>query len=277
MKKEFLQTLQLDENHERECKLAEEGLPESIWEIYSAFANTDGGTILLGVREHRDSFTVNGLDDRQIAKYQKNFWSVLNDRNKISKNILLNHHVKVVEAEGKKLLEINVPAADRHDKPVYIGTDPMRGTYRRDYEGDFLCTEASVRAMFADQRDIPVDSEILEDMGLDAFNADTIKGYRVIFEQLHEGHPWNKLMQDEFLMKLKQQQKIKKEMYPIRLPVYLCLEMRTALRMYFPIIFWIIERNAMRKMSVGCIGPIPMKGTGAETYSIFLQSNDSNR
>lgn len=69
MKKEFLETLQLDENHERECKLEEDAIPESIWETYSAFANTDGGTILLGVREHRDSFTINGLTDRQIAKY----------------------------------------------------------------------------------------------------------------------------------------------------------------------------------------------------------------
>lgn len=203
MKKDFFDVLQLDENHERECKLAEGGLPESIWETYSAFANTDGGTILLGVKEHRDSFTVNGLTDRQIVKYQKNFWSVLNDRNKISKNILLNHHVQILKYGDKKILEIKVPAADRHDKPVYIGTDPMKGTYRRDYEGDFLCTEASVRAMFADQRDISVDSEILEDMGLDALNTDTIKGYRVIFEQLHEGHPWNKLMTDEFLIKLK--------------------------------------------------------------------------
>ena len=69
LKREFLDTLQLDENHERECKLAEGGVPESLWETYSAFANTDGGTILLGVKEHRDLFTVNGLTDRQIAKY----------------------------------------------------------------------------------------------------------------------------------------------------------------------------------------------------------------
>ena len=53
------------------------------------------------------------------------------------------------------------------------------------------------------QRDISVDSEILEEMDLDALNADTIKGYRVLFEQLHEGHPWNKLLKDEFLIKLK--------------------------------------------------------------------------
>ena len=210
MKKQVLKALQLDENHERECKLAQGGLPESIWETYSAFANTEGGSILLGIKEHRDSFTIQGLSEKQIIKYQKNFWSVLNDRNKISRNILLNHHVKVIEYDGKKLLEIQIPAADRHDKPVYIGTDPMKGTYKRDYEGDFLCTEEAVRAMFADQRDISIDSEILEDMELDALNMETVKGYRVLFEQLHEGHPWNKLMKDEFLIKLKAAAKNKK-------------------------------------------------------------------
>ena len=34
-------------------------------------------------------------------------------------------------------------------------------------------------------------------------NQDTIKGYRIIFEQLHSGHPWNALENDEFLMKLR--------------------------------------------------------------------------
>ena len=203
MKQKILNKLNLGEDHERECKLATGGLPESIWETYSSFANTNGGTILLGIREHRDSFTVEGLTDKQIIKYQKDFWSVLNDKNKVSKNILLNHHVQVVEVEDKKILRIDVPAADRHDKPVYIGTDPMRGTYKRDYEGDFLCTEEAVRAMFADQRDVSGDVEVLEEFGLDVLNQDTIKGYRIIFEQLHSGHPWNALENDEFLMKLR--------------------------------------------------------------------------
>ena len=45
--------------------------------------------------------------------------------------------------------------------------------------------------------------EVLEEFGLDVLNKDTIKGYRIIFEQLHSGHPWNALENDEFLMKLR--------------------------------------------------------------------------
>jgi len=202
MKRDILEALQIGENYELECKLADGGLPESLWETYSSFANTAGGTILLGIKEHRDSFTIHGLDEKKLDKFQKNFWSTINNKIKISKNILLNHHVQVISIQGKKLLRIDIPAADRHDKPVYVGTNPMEGTYRRNFEGDFLCREEEVRSMFADQQDISYDGKIVENLGLDAFNGDTLKGYRIRFERLNEVHPWNKLPNDEFLLKL---------------------------------------------------------------------------
>ncbi|MCI8660401.1 MAG: hypothetical protein HFG54_09190 [Lachnospiraceae bacterium] len=43
------------EDNRREVKKAEEGLLNSIWNTYSAFANCYGGVIIHGVKEDKDS------------------------------------------------------------------------------------------------------------------------------------------------------------------------------------------------------------------------------
>lgn len=50
--KEILDILRYGERLTLECKKAEGGIPNSLWETYSSFANTSGGVILLGVEEH---------------------------------------------------------------------------------------------------------------------------------------------------------------------------------------------------------------------------------
>lgn len=46
------------ESSEIEFKSARGGIPASLWESYSAFANTDGGIIVLGIQEKNGTFSL---------------------------------------------------------------------------------------------------------------------------------------------------------------------------------------------------------------------------
>ena len=67
-KLEFNKLIADGETVHLECKLAKNAIPDNFWETYSSFANTDGGTILLGVKEENHKFTVVGVDDARNAK-----------------------------------------------------------------------------------------------------------------------------------------------------------------------------------------------------------------
>ena len=86
---QILTTLQLREDKECEFKSAKGGLPRSLWETYSAMANTEGGYIVLGVKETGDGlFEIQGLNDP--LKIEKDFWNTINNRGKVSANLLSN-------------------------------------------------------------------------------------------------------------------------------------------------------------------------------------------
>lgn len=102
-----------------EAKLAHGGLPNSVWDTYSSFANTFGGTILLGVDEDKQTKELIPKGVSSPDQMISNIWNTLNNRQKISTNILLEHHVYPVEYNGVTIIVVEVPRADRRDKPVY--------------------------------------------------------------------------------------------------------------------------------------------------------------
>ena len=105
------------EGNRYEAKLAKGGLPNSIWETYSAFANTDGGIILLGVKENKDhTFTYEDIEN--LEKLEKAFWDNINNKKVVNINILSNSNFEIKEIEGKHIIQITVPRAERIYRPV---------------------------------------------------------------------------------------------------------------------------------------------------------------
>lgn len=115
------------EDNRIEAKRAQGGLPHSLWETYSAFANTLGGVILLGVAEAKDGslYSVPLLDPEELVE---EFWSIVQDPKLVSANVLRTEDVRLMRSGRNTVVAIFVPRADFRQRPVYLGSDPYRGT-----------------------------------------------------------------------------------------------------------------------------------------------------
>ncbi|MFZ1827415.1 MAG: RNA-binding domain-containing protein [Candidatus Competibacteraceae bacterium] len=179
--------VQLDwaEGDDLEFKSAQGGLPKSLWETYSAMANSHGGVILLGVE---DDSRVSGV--REPQKLKKAFWDTVNNRGKVNLNLCSNADLAEVAHPDGLIVAIHVPQASRYQRPVFLGQNPLTGTYRRNYEGDYRCTEQEVGRMLSDRAEEPADSRILEGFGLDDLDLPSLHQYRQRLASHKPTHPW---------------------------------------------------------------------------------------
>ena len=183
-KNDMKKLLQNGERLTLEVKLAKTDVPKSVWESYSAFANTMGGTILLGLfedlkeKDPAKRFRIEGVDDAE--KIRKDFWNAINS-NKVSDNILTDSDVEVVDVDGMQIVCIHVPMADWHVKPVYLNENVYKNTFKRNHEGDFHCTEQQVRAMIRDSYEGGNDGALMEHYDMNDVDIDTLHRYRTLF------------------------------------------------------------------------------------------------
>lgn len=196
---------ELAETVELECKLAQgqDGkgqLPRDFWPTYSAFANTDGGLVVLGLRERDRRFSVGGLKD--VEKIRTDLFNTLNNPSKVSINLLSDANVSVRQLEGKQLLLVQIPPATRKQRPVFLNGQPIGNTYRRLHEGDRRCDEESVKRMFAEQVEDSRDERILAHYGLNDIDPDSLRIYRQMLSDRKASHPALEHQGVEFLQQI---------------------------------------------------------------------------
>jgi len=196
----------LRESVDMECKLAagrdgNGALPEDFWPTYSAFANTQGGVVVLGVREKQLQFFVEGIAN--VAKVRKELFDALNNRQKVSTNLLSDASVRELDLEGRTILVIDIPRATRKQRPIHLTTNPLSGhTYRRLNDGDRPLPDEEVKRMLAEQVEDSRDDRILRGYGFDDLNLETFRAYRQVFANRDPGHPWNAHDDHEFLRQI---------------------------------------------------------------------------
>lgn len=193
-KDSILELLKYGERINLECKKAESALPNSIWETYSAFANTDGGVILLGVEENLKEQDINKrftfISVRNPDQRIKEFWNTINSK-KVSCNILVDANVGTCEIDGATIMWIKVPQADYRHRPIYLNENPIKGSFKRNHEGDYHCTEEEIKAMLRDASDAGNDGGLLIGYTMDDIDINSLRSYRIEFEHRNPEHVWN--------------------------------------------------------------------------------------
>lgn len=185
-KQEIMELLNIGENREVEFKESYKKLPKSLWETYSSFANTRGGIIILGIKENKETkmCTIEGVEE--VNNILKDFWNTINNSEKVSCNILNDDCLEIMKAENRMLIIVNVPNANRKDKPIYINNNPITGTYKRYHDGDYRCNKKEIQVLFSESTEESKDEIILNEFNINSIDKETLESYRKRFK-LHKG------------------------------------------------------------------------------------------
>jgi ATP-dependent DNA helicase RecG len=170
---ELLQRLDRMEWDDFECKRARGGVPNDAYKSVSAFANTSGGWIVLGVSESDGNFIVSGLNDPD--QIQNGFLGAIRSGEKFSQPVEVN--AELFEIGGETVIGVEIGENPRHQKPVYLNGNTAQ-TFVRSGGGDHRCTSAELERFLRDSAG-PYDGGVLTDLDPESFfDQDSVRYYR---------------------------------------------------------------------------------------------------
>ena len=120
-----------------EVKEAVRKLPESLPETISAFANKEGGIIILGLSEKSNFTPVEGFDAKKIFSAMMEVGDVMTPPVRMK--------IDMVPFENAQIVVAQVPAVDLEERPCYItGKGAYVGSFIRTGDGDRHLTRYEV-------------------------------------------------------------------------------------------------------------------------------------
>ena len=168
-KDELIKRLKDIEWDDFEVKKAKNELPKNIWETVSAFSNTSGGWIVLGVAQQGKEFEIIGIENAE--KLEQDFFSAMRSQ---KFNAVLSAKVNKYEIDGKRVLAFFVPSSLQ--KPVYYNNPT--NTFIRCGSGDQRATNDEISAMFREQS-FGIRSELaIPDTHIGQLNQESLQNYR---------------------------------------------------------------------------------------------------
>src|SRR5450830_1529790 len=151
-----------------EVKNGAGGFPTSVQETIVAFANTDGGTVLIGVDES-DDFAVVTVPD--IASYRDSLVALT--RNAITPPL----HVvtDIVEVEGGLVLVAEIPPARADQKPVYVTAKGVTfGAYLRAGDGDRRMSQGEIGLLYGSRTQPHYDTDVVDGTSIDTLDRESV-------------------------------------------------------------------------------------------------------
>ena len=121
-KEELIDRINDIEWEDFEAKEAKSELPKNIWETVSAFANTSGGWIVLGVKQNGKKFEISGVDNAE--KLEQDFLGTLRSQ---KFNEPVDAKSMLYHIDGHKVLAFHIASSPHqvHPKRRNITANPF--------------------------------------------------------------------------------------------------------------------------------------------------------
>lgn len=188
-----------------EFKKATNTFPQDALTTISAFANTEGGLLVLGVSDDQNrEYKITGVQSPE--KIIDSLFNMMNNPQRINRNVIPQDNVRTHtifdDGQEKKVIVISIDKENYRNKPIYLKNN-MNLAYYRQGSNDYQCPVEMIKAMSRDASNESYDSIKIADYSIDDFDSDTIKRYRNMFTKVLPDHPFNQLDDENFLIKIK--------------------------------------------------------------------------